>query len=154
MSNIFQLKKKRYVGNSLVVQWLGLRASTAGGLGLIPDWGTKILQATWYSRKKKVCGNNSASSMYLKKTCHLLRKALKWENNWKEYFSKIGFSSRKRCSLTCQLHVKVAVCTNNSYRTCYFHCFFKTRFEGESLVRLNIRACICLLVYSVSLTRA
>ena len=33
------------LGNSLVVQWLGLCASTAGGTGLIPGQGTKILQA-------------------------------------------------------------------------------------------------------------
>ena len=31
---------------SLVVQWLGLCDSTAGGTGLIPGWATKILQAT------------------------------------------------------------------------------------------------------------
>ena len=39
--------------NSLVVQWLGLHAPTAGGTGLIPSWGTKILQTLWYSQKKK-----------------------------------------------------------------------------------------------------
>ena len=32
-------------GTSLVVQWLGLRASTAGGTGSIPGQGTKIPQA-------------------------------------------------------------------------------------------------------------
>ena len=40
-------------GNSLVVQWLGLCASTAGNSGLIPIWGTEILQAAWFSKKKK-----------------------------------------------------------------------------------------------------
>ena len=39
--------------NSLVVQWLGLRASTAKGRGLIPGWGTKIPQAAWCGQKKK-----------------------------------------------------------------------------------------------------
>ena len=34
------------VGNSLVAQWLGLRTSTAEGLGSIPGLGTKIPQAT------------------------------------------------------------------------------------------------------------
>ena len=29
---------------TLVVQWLRLHISTAGGMGLIPDWGTKIPQ--------------------------------------------------------------------------------------------------------------
>ena len=33
------------MGNSLVVQWFGLWASTAGGKGLIPGWGTQIPQA-------------------------------------------------------------------------------------------------------------
>ena len=40
-------------GNSLAVQWLELCASTAGGLGLTPGLGTKILHAQWYSQKKK-----------------------------------------------------------------------------------------------------
>ena len=35
--------KKLIMGTSLAVQWLRLRASTAGGTGLIPGWGTKIL---------------------------------------------------------------------------------------------------------------
>lgn len=33
------------MGNSLVVQWLERCTFTAGGLGSIPGWGTKILQA-------------------------------------------------------------------------------------------------------------
>ena len=37
-----------------MVQWLRLRASTAGGTGPIPDWGTKILHAA--QPKKKVGG--------------------------------------------------------------------------------------------------
>ena len=41
--------------NSLAVQWLGLCAFTAEGLGSIPDWGTKISQATRHSQKKKTC---------------------------------------------------------------------------------------------------
>ena len=35
------------MGNSLAVQWLGLHISTAGGTGLIPGRGTKVLHATW-----------------------------------------------------------------------------------------------------------
>ena len=30
-----------------------LHASTAGDVGLIPAWGTKILHATWHDQKKK-----------------------------------------------------------------------------------------------------
>ena len=35
--------KKVTLGWSLVVQWLRLHASTAGGAVLIPGWGTQIL---------------------------------------------------------------------------------------------------------------
>ena len=35
------------MGNSLVVQWLGLCTLTAEGLGSIPGWGTKIPPALW-----------------------------------------------------------------------------------------------------------
>ena len=40
------------MGNSLVVQWLELRAFTAEGVGLIRAWGTKIPQAMRYGQKK------------------------------------------------------------------------------------------------------
>ena len=43
---------KNDLGNSLVVQWLELHASTAGGKGLIPGQGTKIPQAVWCDQKK------------------------------------------------------------------------------------------------------
>ena len=39
------------LGISLVVQWLRLCTCTAGGTGLTPGWGTKILYATWWGRK-------------------------------------------------------------------------------------------------------
>ena len=47
------LKNKIDFGNSLVVQWLGLCAFTAKGLGSIPGRGTKIPKATRCSQKKK-----------------------------------------------------------------------------------------------------
>ena len=40
------------MGNSLVVQWLGLSTFTAEGLGSIPGQGTKIPQAAWHGRDK------------------------------------------------------------------------------------------------------
>ena len=46
--------KKRVDGTSLAVQWLRLHAPTAGGVGSIPGWGTKILHALWCGKKKKV----------------------------------------------------------------------------------------------------
>ena len=41
------LVKKIHRGTSLVAQWLRLRASTAGGTGLIPGQETKTLHAVW-----------------------------------------------------------------------------------------------------------
>ena len=36
-----------------MVQCLGIRASTEGDAGSIPDWETKIPQASWPGQKKK-----------------------------------------------------------------------------------------------------
>ena len=41
------------LGNSVVVQWIGLGALTARGPGLIPGWGTKVPHAAWRSQKIK-----------------------------------------------------------------------------------------------------
>ena len=46
------LERER-IENSLAVQWLGHHAFTAGVLGLIPGWRTKILQPAWLAKKKK-----------------------------------------------------------------------------------------------------
>ena len=40
------------MGTSLVVQWLRICASTAGGMGSIPGWGTKIPHAAQSSQKQ------------------------------------------------------------------------------------------------------
>ena len=45
--------KSTVQGNSMVAQWLRLWAFTAEGLDSIPDWRTKIPQASWYGQKKK-----------------------------------------------------------------------------------------------------
>ena len=42
-----QALRKKLNGDSWVVQWLGLRAPNAGGVGSIPGQGTKILHAAW-----------------------------------------------------------------------------------------------------------
>ena len=39
--------------NSLVVQWLRLCVSNAEGVGLTPNWGSKIPHALWHGPKKK-----------------------------------------------------------------------------------------------------
>ena len=41
------------IRNFLACQWLGLCAFTAKGVGSIPVWGTKILQASWYGQKNQ-----------------------------------------------------------------------------------------------------
>lgn len=48
----FKFFKTRDEGNSLAVQKLGLCAATAGGMGSIPSWGTKIPNATRHSQNK------------------------------------------------------------------------------------------------------
>ena len=47
----------------MAVQWLGLRASTAGALGLIPGQGTKIPQATQRSKKRELQEENGTRSL-------------------------------------------------------------------------------------------
>ena len=47
----FMILQEGWVGTSLVVQRLRLCASTAGGLGSIPDQGTKILHAAQNGQK-------------------------------------------------------------------------------------------------------
>ena len=46
----YKLSKNLKTGTSLVVQWLRLHASTAGGMGSIPGWRTKIPHVTWGSQ--------------------------------------------------------------------------------------------------------
>ena len=41
-----------YLGTSLVVQWLRLCASNAGGVGSIPGQGAKIPYASWPKKPK------------------------------------------------------------------------------------------------------
>ena len=54
MSSLFiHLFKNRLDETSLVVQWLTACTSTAGGMGLVPHWGTKISHAMWRGQKKK-----------------------------------------------------------------------------------------------------
>ena len=46
-------KQKKKDGISLVIQWLGLCASTTGGMGSIPGQGTGIPHASKWGQKKK-----------------------------------------------------------------------------------------------------
>ena len=47
----FKFSFKTTLRTSLEVQWLGLRASTAGDMGSIPGQGTKNPQAARHSQK-------------------------------------------------------------------------------------------------------
>ena len=54
-------------GDSLEVQWLGLHALTDKGLGSIPDWGTKIPEASECGKEinfKKWHGVHVSESSY------------------------------------------------------------------------------------------
>ena len=54
-------KYTRVLGNSLSVQWLGLRTSIAEDTGLSPGWGTKIPQTEQHGQKLKlkcICVSN------------------------------------------------------------------------------------------------
>ena len=57
--------KNAIPGTSLVVQWLRLRVSNAGGVCLIPGWGTKIPHAAWHSQKQ----TNNSSHLLKTKIC-------------------------------------------------------------------------------------
>ena len=54
----FLIHKMGMIRNSLAVQWLGLRAFTAQGLGSTPCQGTKIPQSRVARPKKKKKGRN------------------------------------------------------------------------------------------------
>ena len=60
-----QLKKKLSSGNSRVVQWLALVSLTAGTLGLISGWGTKIPQAVQCGQKQQQKSVFTAEKLFL-----------------------------------------------------------------------------------------
>ena len=62
---------KTILWTSLVVQWLRLRASTAGGTGLIPGRGTKIPHAAQRGKKKKKKKNSLRNGLE-SKLMHIL----------------------------------------------------------------------------------
>ena len=54
---------KKNLGTSLVVHQLRLHTSNAGGVAVIPDWGTKIPQAEKHGQKKKSLQGNKLSAL-------------------------------------------------------------------------------------------
>ena len=56
-------------GNSLAVEWLGLRASIARGVGSIPGRGTKIPRAVWQGQKKKKLKKKKRNDILTPATC-------------------------------------------------------------------------------------
>ena len=77
--------KKIYIGTSLVVQWLRLCTSTAGGAGLIPGQGTVIPSAVHCGQKKKsppffsfsACTQTSELESSLQRWLHISHMAWK-----------------------------------------------------------------------------
>ena len=65
-------------GTSLVVQWLGLCASTAGGTGLIPGWGTRTPNASWSGKKNLYIYIFSYSDL-IKLSPNLNKKIIQYE---------------------------------------------------------------------------
>ena len=61
-----KLEKNKMTGTSLEFQWLRLRASNAGGAGLMPGWGAKIPHPTccmvWPKKKKREREKNKMTS--------------------------------------------------------------------------------------------
>ena len=56
----------KHVGASLACQWLGPWASTAGGTGLIPGWGTNPTSPAAWPKEKKKQQEKKQESMQLK----------------------------------------------------------------------------------------
>ena len=63
MSKAIPLKKMS-LGTSLAVQWLRLRTSTAGGMGSIPGWGTKISLAAQLGKINKIFLNSGRNWVF------------------------------------------------------------------------------------------
>ena len=55
-----------------MVQWLGLRASTAGGVGLIPGQGTKIMHVVWQKKKKKSSHHKERKKKRIPPVCFVM----------------------------------------------------------------------------------
>ena len=64
-----------------MVQWLGLRAFTAVGLGLIPAQGTKILQAMQTEKKNPMEFSKSSSKREVHRDASLPQEIRKISNN-------------------------------------------------------------------------
>ena len=62
-----------------MVQWLGIRASTEGDVGSIPDWETKIPQASWPGQKKKKFYLNVKIPLF--QLCQFSLTVAEWEEN-------------------------------------------------------------------------
>ena len=89
-------KRKWQFGNSLVVHWLGLHASIAGGMGLIPGRGTKILQSAWHGQKKKEKESDNFWCIdYLLKISKLSEFLLKCSLLWKKKIPTIVLVKEK-----------------------------------------------------------
>lgn len=62
--------KKKNEEAALAVQWLRLYTSSAGGLGSISGWKTKIQHAVWSSQKKIMYSYDHTRECYIHKNMH------------------------------------------------------------------------------------
>ena len=60
----WKLAQELTLGNSLVVQWLGVRALTAEGPVSMPGQGTKIPQAVWHGQKETKQKNKKQTVLF------------------------------------------------------------------------------------------
>ena len=74
--------QRKHIGNSLVVQWLGLCAFTVEGPGSVPGQGNKILQATQCGQKQK----QNKTKTHIRK--HIPCQSFKWI--WLTYILPYG----------------------------------------------------------------
>ena len=81
---------KTFAGSSLVVQWLGLHASTAGGPGSIPGQGTKIPQCRTVRPKKPQKNKTNKQTKTLLQMCVTGRFTLRIVSGFFETCLQLG----------------------------------------------------------------
>ena len=82
-----------FQGTSLAMQWLRLRASNAGGVGLIPGWGTKVPHAARLGQKKKKKKRNEYISVRIPATRKILEYNIWGAKEWFQILISTEFSN-------------------------------------------------------------
>ena len=129
-------------GTSLAVQWLRLKASTAGGVSSIPGQGTKTSPAMQHSQTKKTWWEKphdigfgydfldmrpKARTEKLKNFCaskdtiRVTRQPIEWEKIFANHIHDTGFIFRL-CKELPQLHTHTQNQLKHRQRTVFKHC--------------------------------